>query len=968
MGKTIRREPVTSSIPAAPDYKFLNITNFSGLEKSSNPFVVNSNTASDCLNVYVDEDNALATRPRLNLISNLMSLANVERHTLIGVYNLHNGYLLHTVMNNNASFHVISTDNDTLTVKEITKHHPIPLEKCVVYEQNDVIYILSGTKYTQIKDGKHEVVCDNDDTYIPTTKIGKWEPIADESLPGYLTDGKSYESMNLLNKKYKETYFWDGVWNYYPETLGAVKVVNDYMRREYVLDLPKNSNNTILQFMPAISNLEDGVFYVLIENIPQHKLFLATIDRTFNILSEVNIPIGNPSGQPTNAMVSANGLVVAGNLNRPDAVYIRRRKNISDTTFENINTNVEGVVMGVSSDGSKILIHGYAVDDNSVKVMFVQEDGSFSLHEVYNNGSGTFLYNAGQNATGDKYILIDSVDNSLEYLDITNESESYTTTQITLPTGGSAGFYHDIILSPKENDNSFMVIYSDGANNAVSTYAIYSEPSKVKYYETNIINYDFPVAAVWSSSGENIFCMGANGNDFILKIKEDTVAKLPGLKIPLLNTWFVGLHKRFGCYATDTELFCWCEIDDERRLQKLRLTIESAEPLLTITRELSEEDGETFQTYEKLRNLLEASTLVQRFDNQVWYASGNTTFHSAYNNPVYVPIDSYNTLGEDYSIITGLCIVNDDILAAYKNDKIYIITKVSVGDYNTYSYTETKNIVGNDVVNAPIVTVLTEMPLIVSYDGVFALNQLQNVQSSDRITTLISGNVNSSWLKESKSDVSSCLTMNRLYWTYFILPHKKIKSSTNKDKDYTKIYLLDNRTQSWFYWELPIYVVSAMVKNNKTHFISSDGNLYSLETTDIVNKFNKELTEYYDDLTKPTLIPWHWTSQILSLNTINYSKRLVDTTFVLTDTDSSDQYALNYKFKAFRKNKNAETTELTLSNDIEYVESITKRTMIPRFNFLQFTLSNTDDDQQLNNNKLRLVGIGLKYVLLGGLY
>jgi hypothetical protein len=159
-----------------------------------------------------------------------------------------------------------------------------------------------------------------------------------------------------------------------------------------------------------------------------------------------------------------------------------------------------------------------------------------------------------------------------------------------------------------------------------------------------------------------------------------------------------------------------------------------------------------------------------------------------------------------------------------------------------------------------------------------------------------------------------------------------------------------------------------MVKNNKTHFISSDGNLYSLETTDIVNKFNKELTEYYDDLTKPTVIPWHWTSQILSLNTINYSKRLVDTTFVLTDTDSSDQYSLNYKFKAFRKNKNAETTELTLSNDIEYVESITKRTMIPRFNFLQFTLSNTEDDQQLNNNKLRLVGIGLKYVLLGGLY
>jgi hypothetical protein len=325
-------------------------------------------------------------------------------------------------------------------------------------------------------------------------------------------------------------------------------------------------------------------------------------------------------------------------------------------------------------------------------------------------------------------------------------------------------------------------------------------------------------------------------------------------------------------------------------------------------------------------------------------------------------------LGEDYEPITGLSIVNDNILAVYKRNRIYIITPITVGNELTYSYTETKNIIGNDVVDAPTLTILTEMPILVSYNGIYALNQLENVQSSDRITTLISESMNPKWLKESKEDVDGCLVLNRLYWTYFILPHKKSTNGLIKDNNHTKVYLLDNRTGSWFYWELPIYVISAMVKNNKTHFVTEDCELFTLETTDIINKFNKDLTEYYDDLKKPTQIPWYWTSQILSLNTINYSKRLVDTTFVLTDTDMSDEYALNYKFKAFRKNKNAETTELTLSNDIEYVESITKRTMIPRFNFLQFTLSNTEDDQQLNNNKLRLVGIGLKYVLLGGLY
>ena len=65
MGNTIRREPVTSKIPASPDYKFLNITDFRGLDVSDNPFILKTNTASDLLNVYVDEDNALSTRPRL---------------------------------------------------------------------------------------------------------------------------------------------------------------------------------------------------------------------------------------------------------------------------------------------------------------------------------------------------------------------------------------------------------------------------------------------------------------------------------------------------------------------------------------------------------------------------------------------------------------------------------------------------------------------------------------------------------------------------------------------------------------------------------------------------------------------------------------------------------------------------------------------------------------------------------------
>ena len=65
MGNTTRRTPISFNIPAAPDYKFLNITDFAGLNITDNPFTTKANTASDALNVYVDENNALTTRPRL---------------------------------------------------------------------------------------------------------------------------------------------------------------------------------------------------------------------------------------------------------------------------------------------------------------------------------------------------------------------------------------------------------------------------------------------------------------------------------------------------------------------------------------------------------------------------------------------------------------------------------------------------------------------------------------------------------------------------------------------------------------------------------------------------------------------------------------------------------------------------------------------------------------------------------------
>lgn len=997
MGTTIRRKPITTSIPAAPDYKFLNITNFGGIEKSSNPFVVSSNTASDCLNVYVDEDNALSTRPRLETITNLITtiistkISDITKDgfVLIGVYNLHNGYLVHGIEKNKGYMFKVVEDKDKMTsVTKITGTDKIKT-KCHVFEQYDIIYLLDGKNYKNIIG---DVVSDVEG-YVPTITIGRWKPSTTKNEDGttsvnYVKTGSKYESLNLLSNKYKETYFWDGQWD--TETIRLSP--RDVIENNYVVTTttsikdPIGSNwiggfTTLHKYLNVLSDEDDSYKYFVAQNDSfdidnNYRYGIVKTDKNMVYDSVVTIPfVPDNDWDYFDVYCSDDGTTVIfamtnyhGTVNK---ITIFRREDKLATTFDKYEITV-------TPDDE----YGYL----DVKKLLVNNDGSKIVYVDPNYNGHLLKYNSSQNKYTDTSISnthkVTHVDMDVagqivlcelkqnhnqvkvdKFVKFTTKSDTISLVDIPIEYDATKGEINTGVnfkISPS-GDSAIATIETKIENTytLVNTKLIYfknltsTESSEV--IATSLSNYwNQEMILVFDEDETTVYYHSQTtpSKGGWVNLKTKGVQKnviLPALtdKYPFVSNSNIIATGLFGVVTTTLDL-------------------ENVEPLLVVTRDVNTLESDVLQSLKTQKDNLIKSTLTGRFDNNTWFASNNITFHTEYNNPTYIPLSSYNDLGEEYEPITGLCVINDNVLAAYKRNRIYIITPVTIGDQLTYSYTETKNVIGNDVPEAPILTILTEMPIVVSHNGVYALNQLENVQSSDRITTLISEAINPKWLKEPVDDINRCITINRLYWTYFILPHKKITSNIYKDKDYTKIYLLDNRTQNWFYWELPIYVMSAMIKHNKTHFVAETGDLYTLEITDIINKYNSDLTEYYDNLKTPSIIPWYWTSQILSLNTINYSKRLVDTTFVVTDTDTSDEYALNYKFKAFRKNKNAETTELTLTNDIEFVESITKRTMIPRFNFLQFTLSNTEDD--LNNNKLRLVGLGLKYVLLGGMY
>lgn len=950
MGTTIRREPITTSIPAAPDYKFLNITNFGGIEKSSNPFVVSSNTASDCLNVYVDEDNALSTRPRLqhqtNFVKDIMEKFPItENFEIIGVYDLHDGYLVHGVEAD--EYYMFKYDVDKIEKISGT----IPQNKCVLFEHNGDIYLLDGAKYLSISAN----ICQEVTGYIPTVKVGKNKRTVDYLSDGseivkYDTVGSDFESLNLLTDRYKESYFWDGISEFTLDS-NVVHVDNEYY--ETLKNLPQYD---IIKYYPDDTFLfkkVDGartqlMYGILSEDKETYTEVDVGVDITPVVINDTQYTI--LVGTPTDSNVKMFGVVIPKANNTIDV-----GQNGTLKIYKIMGSSGEFEVVGSYDNLNNT---GVVVNPEGLKVN-LSENGIYS----WVTPTGYFKY---ENTL------------TLNYTAVNNTSESFVPYRLHLSDVANVGYYMDNDSVSRE---ARLFYIDDLTNIQFTTYTSYNN------MQDRLSSFVFiPKGAgyvVPVNGGFWVMYRNSHGSFDFSEVSTNATGVYfdPDLRFAILSNssgylYFASDYTNLNNYyktiiPIDGSLVYFEPAGHIVTLSYSRWTVrsfvDSTEPLIVLTYKIKETD-DVFNEFNSLRRKVNTSKIIVRFDNNVWFASGNNIFHTEYNNPKYIPMTSYNDLGESADSITGLSIVNDNILAAYKRNRIYIITPITVGNELTYSYTETKNVIGNDVINAPILTILTEMPVIVSYNGIYALNQLENVQSSDRITALISETMNPKWLKERKEDVDRCITLNRLYWTYFILPHKKVSNGIEKDNDYTKIYLLDNRTGMWFYWELPIYVISAMIKDNKTHFVTSSGELYSLETTDIINKFNKDLTEYYDDLKKPSLIPWYWTSQILSLNTINYSKRLVDTTFVLTDTDSSDSYALNYKFKAFRKNKNAETTELTLTNDIEYVESITKRTMIPRFNFLQFTLSNTEDDEKLNNNKLRLVGLGLKYVLLGGLY
>lgn len=921
MGNTVRREPVNFDIPASPNYKFLNITNFRGLDVSSNPFELATNTASDCLNVYVDETNTLTTRPRL--CKKEFKNANGEfivplGGTCIGVYNLHNGYLLHHIIDDKPIMRLFVDG-----VLKDPVSGDIPTTHCTHFEHGEDIYLLTGEDYLVIKDNMISKV----EGYIPNKSITtlKGEEIEDEPL-------------NILSDEYTTKYFWDGASK--PNVREGYEELkfDYYIKQTYDLTgfepIAAYNNKTLLGF------LQEDLVIVHFTETQQDKVIELTGLKKANLGTVI-------ASQTTYAFWSYyNGLLrYYGKVNdkwhksaflplpnlytptwkiSPNGTYLLASNNSnfelfsSSVTDEDETTTINHISYGTLNLPQTNV---FALSDVSIWAVTFDDTSDYSAPYTMTIRQMTLS----QLGLWTEFDKIDVDSNTWGFLKVTSQNE---------------------YLSYQSVSEFFTYKYGNVASKKIQKYIF---PHKQEFeIKINDDGFTWAKPSIWLTTDD----------PHIYTMKDaDNINNMYGIPV-FPSGKFGGNYRNTFVSFYRNNYFFW------RRSYETPLLYtwnESTEPLITTRFKITNNNDNNGVNK---RQQLFKSDLYVRFDNNYWFAKDNKYFRSAKNDPTYFPITEYSELGDSNDMITGFNIANDTTLLVYKTDRLYLIQPYTSSlDTREYAITESKNTVGNTAVDAPIVTTLTEIPLQINYDGIYGLSQLQNVSAVERIADLMSEPINDRWLNEDDKVIRKAKTLNRLYWTYIILPYESV----------TKIYLLDNRTNSWYYWELPIKLLEAFAKDNRAEFVDTEGNIYYLTTTDIKNAgFDTQLvTEYYDDGKK--LINWFWQSQILPMGTMNYAKRLVNTTFILTDTDTQDGYGLKYNFKVFRKLASS-TPEKEINDELNLVRSTTKKTNISKFGFIQLKISNITEESQgteaekaYRNNKLRLVGLGLKYVLLEGL-
>jgi hypothetical protein len=235
--------PIQHNIPASNNYKNVNITNFKGTSYSDNLFDGNSSGCSESENVYINEENILAVRPRLKHVANFENISEIKQvniideNTMIYYVKTLDGFKIIFSDKVNAGKQdddrVIDLDND--------------LGKCSFFkDRNGKIICVSETGLYEVSEDIKPINANHPDVAIPTVKqkmeFGD-ETSGEETLekPNILSD-KQYQ-LYRYNLNFLDPIPEDYVENRTFDTSDVVKV--DYENISTKLSYTENAKDKI---------------------------------------------------------------------------------------------------------------------------------------------------------------------------------------------------------------------------------------------------------------------------------------------------------------------------------------------------------------------------------------------------------------------------------------------------------------------------------------------------------------------------------------------------------------------------------------------------------------------------------------------------------------------------------------------------------------------------------------------------
>ena len=851
---------INFNVPSGASLESTAISNFGGLVISDNPLITNNTSAADMLNVYLTLENTLSTRPRIECIKKLL----VKQ--MISCWKLSDNRIFYHYIDANDKVGV-KIDDVTIDLNS----NDIGKEKVRVFLKDGRVYVLSINGYFVIKqDNKLYNVFNDSDNYVPITEINTvvdgttittknesdnlltnkfrrlyyWDGKTDISVPEdgkFISNDYIKEYTSELNSPHrifsstKYASFKSG--SLYLATIGDEVIETKDISQRLGLGKTATQQNTFFS--------SDGNILAIITGDSELSVYdLSKVD--FDSTTPVTPIKITTTLQFEKSMIAYQYIAIANDgskiwcwLKNSEGKFSNHLKcfvkeNNAYTLYSESKTDevftdqTPYTLLYRNFDGSC-----YAIVATSLRKYSLS--GSASIEYTSENipdWEGTLGFSEIRWGDNENVITAyDSTNNKIVIITLGDTLKKSTIGDIQIGITGGYSYLSDscvlyitadneiYLINPNKPSIRNKIYNASTALQFIDNFNIidqYSPRGILTYHTLNKpgITYEFSKRMEYSHNYTEIQMLSGNyvNADNDVKIPMTGSDKLTSMTIDVqyLDVNNKTITKHYDWQFRDYPMvniirpFGISNLSSSYGITKYDFDIDYNKRTgwsLTPHKEGTLADNPppiTFNIKGTEDNRYFANefqpTMYHQFYNNYWLVSGNTLYNTENNDPTYIPVDNKSVIGDDTDI-TGINGLTDSSFVVYKKDKQYVISLSTSNNQTLFLKTEMKSQKGNLPVGESIVTGYNEKPLQFTDSGIYVLSIPKNVTTDTNSAVSISEAIDPRYLGEPNKQ--NIITHNHLYWTYVIFPGEK-----------SKVYVLDNRTNGWYYWELPINILS----------------------------------------------------------------------------------------------------------------------------------------------------------------